>query len=220
MDDKVREILERPFPDDAIRTRKGTFGKELAYAEVHNYIRRLNQAFAGDWSFDVIEHRIMDNEVIVLGRLTVGDIHKTAFGCSAITTARESGEKVSIGDDMKAAASDALKKCSSLLGLGLHLYGLGGEAQPGRGEHTSAVTLPARSRANGSNGKALTSRQYGAILALAEKAGYSEAQVKARILDVYGVPVEKLDRRTASEVITELNNPVNGNGRLAQGGTP
>jgi len=220
MDESTREVLERPFPEDAIRTRKGSFGKELAYAEVHNYIARLNQAFASDWSFDITEHRILDNEVMVLGKLTAGDIHKTAFGCSAITTARESGEKVSLGDDLKAAASDALKKCSSLLGLGLHLYGKGEDARPEKGEQASTVTFPGKKPGNGStkgNGKVLTSRQYGAIVALAEKAGYSEAQLKTRILDAHGSPLEKLDRRTASKVITELNNAANGNGRAAGG---
>ena len=220
MKNEIREVLERPFPPELIRTRKGTFGKELAYAEVHNYVARLNEAFAGDWSFDIIEHRVVDNEVVVLGKLTAGGVHKTAFGCSAITTGRESGEKVSLGDDLKAAASDALKKCSSLVGLGLHLYGKGEDTHPEKGERNSTMTFPGTEPGNGStngNNKLLTSRQYGAIMGLAEKAGYSEAQVKTRILDAYGTPVEKLDRRSASKVITELNNAANGNGRTAGG---
>jgi len=220
MEKNIREILEAPFPEEAIRTRKGTFGRELSYAEVTAYIGRLNQAFAGDWSFDITEHRILDNEVMVLGKLTTGDIHKTAFGCSAVTTARESGEKVSLGDDLKAAASDALKKCCSLLGLGLHLYGKGAAGLPPDEEVDKTVTFPAKTQAAGSdtgNGKVLTSRQFGAIMALAEKAGYSEAEIKTRILDAYGTPVEKLDRRAASKVITELNTAANGNGRAAGG---
>jgi hypothetical protein len=213
MDKTIREILEAPFPDEEIRTRKGTFGKELAYAEVHNYIAKLNLAFAGDWSFDIIEHVIQDNEVMVLGRLTAGDIHKSAFGCSTITTTRESGERVSLGHDLKAAASDALKKCCSLLGLGLHLYGL--ESSPERKEPNGTVPFPGAAKSNQTiNGQLLTSRQYGAIVAIAEKAGYSEAQLKTRILNVHGVPLEKLDRRTASQVISEL---CNGNGRAAGG---
>jgi len=217
MEQSVRDVLENPFPASEIRTRKGTFGKELAYAEVHNYIARLNQAFAGDWSFDIIEHSILDAEVIVLGKLAAGDVHKTAFGSSAITTIRDSGERVSIGDDLKAAASDALKKCSSLLGLGLHLYGMTTTALEPAGRPSETVAFPGGNTHSG-NGNTLTSRQYNAILALAEKAGYSEAQVKTRVLDLHGVPLEKLDRRTASELISELNNKVNGNGRQAQGG--
>ena len=34
----------------------------------------------------------------------------------------KTGKPVSIGDDLKAAATDALKKGASLLGVGLHLY--------------------------------------------------------------------------------------------------
>ena len=213
MDKATREALEQPFPPEQIKTRKGTFGKELAYAEVNNYIARLNEAFAGDWSFDITEHVIQDDEVMVLGKLTAGDIRKSAFGCSTITTTRESGERVSVGHDLKAAASDALKKCCSLLGLGLHLYGL--ESAPERKEPNGTVPFPGPERSNQSyNSKVLTSRQYGAIVAIAEKAGYSEAQLKTRILDVHGVPLEKLDRRTASKVISDLSN---GNGRAAGG---
>ena len=215
MDENARKILERPFPPEAIRTRKGTFGKELSYAEVHNYIARLNQAFAGDWSFDILEHHVLDNEVVVLGKLTAGDNYKTAFGNSAITTTRDGGERVSLGDDLKAAASDSLKKCCSLMGLGLHLYGKGDAAQPRKQEPDTTVPFPGSTKNGGkSNGSTLTSRQLNAIMSLAERAGYSEAEVKTRVLDLYGMPLEKLDRRSASEVIAQLNN---GNGRAAGG---
>jgi hypothetical protein len=204
-------VLECPFPPELIRSRKGTFGKQLDYVEVAYYIKRLNEAFAGAWSFDVLEHRVLDAEVVVLGRLSVGGISKTAFGSSALTTSRETGDKVSVGDDLKAAASDALKKCSSLLGLGLHLYGLADEPMPG-GQETNTVPFPARNDGGDAEkgGRVLTSRQYSAILTLAEKAGYSQAEVKTRVLDIYGIPLEKLGRRTASELITELNAKVNG----------
>jgi len=157
MDKDTREVLERPFPPEQIRTRKGSFGKELEYTEVHNFIARLNQAFAGDWSFDIVEHRLLDNEVVVLGKLAAGEIHKSAFGCSAITTVRESGENVSLGDDLKAAASDALKKCSSLLGLGLHLYGNLNEADtaPPELEPPSPEELERRCRLEMEEGKKL-----------------------------------------------------------------
>ena len=214
MNSESRKILETPFPPEEIRSRKGNFGKSLAYAEVHNYISRLNEAFTGNWSFDIVEHRVMETEVIVLGKLMAGSISKTAFGCSAITTCRDSDEPVSIGDDLKAAASDALKKCSSLLGLGLHLYGKELESAPGPKNMGQMVTFSGPGQSSG-NGNTLTSRQYGAIISLADKGGYTEAQVKTRVLDIYGVPLEKLDRRQASEIISQLNN---GNGK-AMGGT-
>ena len=223
MDEKVRQTLEAPFPNEEIRARKGTFGKELAYAEVHSYIARLNLAFAGDWSFDITEHVIQGNEVVVLGKLTAGDIHKSAFGCSTVTTARDSGERVSVGHDLKAAASDALKKCCSLLGLGLHLYGAQASDQAPAVTVTRAPeskeTPPTASRSTPEGNQAplrISERQLSAILALAKSKGEGEVGVRTRILDLYGSPAEQLTRRQASEVISALNN---GGLRAAGGGS-
>ena len=213
MDKNIREILEAPFPDEEIRTRKGTFGKELAYAEVHNYIARLNIAFAGDWSFDILEHQVLEDEVVVLGRLSAGGITKTAFGGSSITRAKESGEKVSITDDLKGAASDSLKKCSSLLGLGLCLYGAQAANQdshtraPRRSVDVRKGSTPTQDTPEASHSPSrISERQLSAILALAKSKGEGEVSVRTKILDGFGVPVEKLDRRQASEVISALNN--------------
>jgi hypothetical protein len=122
MEKGIRETLERPFPRNLIRSRKGSFGKELLHVEVNHYARRLNEAFGGSWSFHTEHHETYDDEVVVLGKLIAAGIEKTAFGSSAIIKAKETGKPLSIGDDLKAAASDALKKCSSLFGIGLDLY--------------------------------------------------------------------------------------------------
>ena len=224
MDESTREVLERPFPAEQIRTRKGSFGKELAYAEVHNYIARLNEAFAGDWSFDIVEHHIYDDEVVVLGRLTAGAVTKTAFGGSSITRAKDTGDRVSISDDLKSAASDSLKKCSSLLGLGLCLYGASASTPDSHteasrshenGREGSATT---RSTSKGGNGPSrITERQLHAVLSLAESKGDGEVALRTRVLGLYGVPVEQLDRRQASEVISGLNNGGLGDGTGAGG---
>ena len=48
---------------------------------------------------------------------------KCQFGSNKISTSKQ-GEVISIGDDLKAAASDCLKKTATLFGVGLHLYGI------------------------------------------------------------------------------------------------
>ena len=119
-----RELLEKTFSPDQIKQREGNFGKKLDYIEGHNVIHRLNDAFEAEWSFSILKHEILDatDEVIVLGELKAGDVIKTQFGSSRITRARETGEMVSLADDFKAAGTDSIKKCASLLGVGLHLY--------------------------------------------------------------------------------------------------
>ena len=119
-----REILEQPFGPEQIKQREGNFGKTLEYVEGHAVIQRLNDAFDADWSFAMTHHEILKetDEVIVIGELKAGGIVKSQFGSSRITRARETGEIISLADDLKAAATDALKKAATLLGVGLHLY--------------------------------------------------------------------------------------------------
>ena len=116
-----RTVLEKPFAPGQIRQRKGRNGV-LDYVEGHSVIARLNEAFEGAWSFEVAWHEIREDEVLVLGRLTADGIVKTQFGASAVTRDRETRAALSLGDDLKAAATDALKKCATFLGVGLHLY--------------------------------------------------------------------------------------------------
>lgn len=115
------DILEKPFESEIIRTRRGQSGRSFSYVEGADYIRRLNLAFDGQWSFEVVDHTILDREVIVIGRLEAEGITKVSFGGSTITVNSQSGQPVSLADDLKAATTDSLKKAASLFGLGLHL---------------------------------------------------------------------------------------------------
>lgn len=215
MDKNIRDALERAFSTDLVRTRKGSFGKDLSYVEVAHYIRRLNEAFGGDWSFEIVEHRLLDAEAVVLGKLTAGGITKTAFGGSVITVTRESGKPVSLSDDLKAAASDSLKKACSLLGIGLEMYV---DAEPQvKDEPPARPAAVPQSPQPGSN--QLTQRQYRAILGLSAQAGISEIDLGKWVQNSYGVSVDELDRREASDVITKLNQSNNGGNGKAAGGT-
>jgi len=122
-------ILTQKTPRAVIKHRPGPGGKKLSYVEHAWVTSTLNQAFGWAWSWDIVEWRLMPEdfpvEVFVLGKLTIhtarGDLVKSQFGSSAIKRNR-AGEPLSIGDDLKAASSDALKKTASLLGLALDLY--------------------------------------------------------------------------------------------------
>ena len=146
---------------------KVAFGKRLDYIEGHNVIQRLNDAFDGDWSFTLTHHEILKDtdEVIVIGELKAGGIVKSQFGSSRITRAKESGDIISLADDLKAAATDALKKAATLLGVGLHLYRndrpKGEHRQTGyqrdngyrnNGGNGNGNNLPAGGNRNGGNG--------------------------------------------------------------------
>jgi hypothetical protein len=119
-----RALLEKAFEKDEIRQREGNLGKILDYIEGHSVIKRLNDTFEAEWSFTILKHEInIDvDEVFVLGELKAKDIVKTQFGSSKITRDKNTKAIISLADDLKAAATDALKKTATMFGVGLYLY--------------------------------------------------------------------------------------------------
>jgi hypothetical protein len=127
---QVDFLLQRT-PKNEIKERQGRGGLRFSYVE-HGYVtERLNMVFGFNWDFEVVDKQMLEDEVIVEAKLTVRTpagqtIVKTQFGGAEIkrhASGARSGRPLSIADDYKAAASDALKKCASLLGIGLDLYG-------------------------------------------------------------------------------------------------
>ena len=121
----ISQILEYKFRPDQVRNRNG-----LDYVESAAVIQRLNDAFGySGWSFEIVEQKTVEDEVITKGRLTIygpeRSIIKEQIGTHTFSRSRENNEILSRGDTMKASATDALKKCSSLLGIGLHLHSQG-----------------------------------------------------------------------------------------------
>lgn len=133
--DAQRQIMSQSTPIEEVRFRKGRGGKEFPYTDTAYVIRTLNLAFGWDWDFEADNEEILyiypdgvkrPYEARCRGRLTVRvdgkPIIKTQFGSQAIEFLSNSDTPVSLGDAYKGAASDALKKCASLLGISLDLY--------------------------------------------------------------------------------------------------
>ena len=151
------EVLTRPFDPAQIKQREGRGGKMLDYLETHAVITRLNEAFNGAWSFEAVEYKTMEGEIIVKGRLTAQGITKEQFGSNEIHRHKgqdgEKGAPVSIGDDLKSAASDALKKCATLFGIGLELYEKKGQGQTQRPTQQRPAQQADRRPGTGQNGQ-------------------------------------------------------------------
>jgi hypothetical protein len=199
-----RDVLTRPFETGQIKRRQGAHGKELSYVDVAAVITRLNEAFDHEWTFEVTSHEIQENEAIVVGRLTAGGITKMHFGGSSITLDRE-GRVVSIADDLKAAASDALKKCASLLGVALEMYGGAPERQPASGRAANGARPQAAPVAD-----RVTARQLAAIQSACRRKGVSRDQLGDLIGKTGKSALQFLTRGEASEILTELDGQGNG----------
>jgi len=104
-------------------------GVELEYITGEQAISRLNEAFGvANWSFRILEHGINSDadECWALGEITaqIDDrmVVRQQFGSQKVKRSRASGTPLDIGFDLKGAATDALKKCASLLGVALYLW--------------------------------------------------------------------------------------------------
>ncbi len=214
-----KDIIRRAFPADLIRQRIGQGGKTLSYVEVTAVIARLNEG-CDSWSFEIVEHHILEDEVLVVVKLTADGIIKTAFGGSSITRDRD-GRVLSVADDLKSAASDGLKKAASLLGLALELYGgVAEETRPhderaneGRLDERGQGPVPRPPRpVMPAIGDRLTSRQFSAIQSAARRQGIKRDILMNMIDERFRTrELGQLSRRDASSLIAELSE-ANGHG--------
>src|SRR5437764_15008872 len=114
---EVYQRLAAPF-ESTFRDQRG--GVDLEYITGEQCVSRLNQVLGPvGWSFVVREHGLNAeaDEIWVLGELSVTIDGATAvrqqFGSQKIKRARQTGNPLDVGFDLKGATTDALKKCAS-----------------------------------------------------------------------------------------------------------
>lgn len=131
---QLAQILKRT-PAQYIKKRPAKGGGTWDYV-TGGYVRKvLNLMFGWDWDFEILEHAIIGNEAVVKGRLTCRtngkQIVKTQFGNKEIIFKKQTQDEItkgldkiplSIGNDLKAAATDALKKCAAEIGIAADIY--------------------------------------------------------------------------------------------------
>src|SRR5688572_25943973 len=121
----VYSKLAAPF-ESTFRDVRG--GVELEYITGEQCVSRLNEVLGvAGWSFVIKEHGINAeaDECWALGEISANFggtiVVRQQFGSQKVKRSRSSGNPLDIGFDLKGAATDALKKCASLLGVGLYL---------------------------------------------------------------------------------------------------
>ena len=124
---QLKHILKRT-PKNYIKQRPAKGGGTWSYV-TGGYVKKcLNLMFGWDWDFEIIDERIEleAKEVIVKGRLTCRSngrtIVKMQYGNKDIIFRKGTTTPLSIGNDMKSAATDALKKCASEIGIAADIY--------------------------------------------------------------------------------------------------
>jgi hypothetical protein len=133
---KQLAIILKRTPKQYVKKRPAKGGGEWEYV-TGGYVKKcLNLMFGWDWDFEIVDENIMieAKEVVVKGKLTCRSggktIVKMQYGNKDIMFRVNwvDGKKVptniplSVGNDMKAAATDALKKCAAEIGIAADIY--------------------------------------------------------------------------------------------------
>jgi hypothetical protein len=117
--------------------RPGLGGKKFKYIKGAEVIHRLNEVFKGEWSLEIKDVMVENDDILVHVRLTVWEdrgsdkpervIIKEQFGSATVKrydSGPRKGHIVDYGNAFKSATTDGIKKAASLLGVGLYLYDL------------------------------------------------------------------------------------------------
>lgn len=201
------DILTRDFPAQAIKYREGGGGKRMAYLETQTVVRRLNEATENSWDFRVTRFEWHGDLLIATGEMTL-----PGLGTRAGTGVQRVHEKSE--DLVKGAASDCLKNCARLFGVGLSLYGpdyesgeiAAPQASPQRTE-SPRPNEPARVASDDPN--AATDAQKRKLLAMGRALkGWDAEQVKGDIRARYMQDGRTFTKQDASDLITEWQTEV------------
>lgn len=147
-EEHVKKVVKEKLDKSWIKTRKQG-GTTLSYIGGHTVIHLLNKAFGFGWSFEIVREDVVESVpkpatewvnrrkeykrdsngqiimeaqppvVKVLGRLSVpGYGVKEQYGSKVLIGGATEQESA-----FKSASTDAMKKCASLFGIGLELWG-------------------------------------------------------------------------------------------------
>lgn len=106
---------------------------------------------------------------------------------------------LSAGDAYKSAATDSLKKCASLVGLGLYLHSDDLTDAP---DEKPAEEKPVKPTAD--HRERLTQKQLSAIWSMGRGLKLSAEAVRKRSVEMFNVQPEQLSKSDASAFISKL----------------
>jgi len=126
--DQMLKIFQRT-PVEHIYSRPAKGGGQWTFVTGVYVKKILNYVFGFLWDFEVKDKGREGDQVWVLGRLTIKNdqgvamIVKEQFGRADVKFKKGTEIPLDYGNDLKAASTDALKKCASELGIASDIYG-------------------------------------------------------------------------------------------------
>lgn len=183
--------LSRPFAGDSVRTRQGRSGEQWEYITIEDVVGRLNEVLQDGWSFEVVSIDEEEEEIVVLGKMTIGGSVRMQVGRKK-RGYKTDGDPISLGEDKKSAISDCLKKCATVFGVGL--------SDGDEGESRSSNGGPER----------ITESQLKMIDKKRVDLGMSGDAIDGIAKKLYKMSVRDLDKVQGADIVKVLNHLGNG----------
>ena len=128
-----RQILSiiSKTPISEIKKRPGKGNTTLYYVTGSWMKKKLNYTFGFMWDFNIVDKGRDGDFIWVQGKLTIKHpntlavlVTKEQFGGAEVKYRRDTKQPLDLGNDYKAAATDALKKCAADLGIASDVYSI------------------------------------------------------------------------------------------------
>jgi len=122
------DILKKLYETFVLSSRKGTGGMTFKYVPNEDVINRMNSVFSGNWSTEIRDKEVIDDQVVVEVLVSVTDpaenivYRHTGFGSQQImryNSGPNQGKIIDIGNAYKGALAKAIVNACTRWGVGL-----------------------------------------------------------------------------------------------------
>jgi len=129
MQKDILDALYKPFD---LKARPGQGGQTFRYVPSDDVVDRMNQVFRGNWSTEVMEREVIEDQILIRVRVVVKDpmdqdsmvYWQEGYASQAIARFNQgvkSGQIIDLGNSYKSAMSKAIKTAVARWGVGLYL---------------------------------------------------------------------------------------------------
>lgn len=139
-----KEILEELYKPFELKARPGQGNQTFKYVPSDDIVDRMNRVFMGNWSTEVIEKEVIEDQILIRVRVYATDpsnadskMHwQEGYASQPIarfTQGPKSNKIIDIGNSYKSAMSKAIKTAVAKWGVGLYLEGGSDSEESGTG---------------------------------------------------------------------------------------
>jgi hypothetical protein len=124
-----KEVLEKLYAPLPVKERDGAAGKKFKYVASEAVIDRMNKVFEGNWSVEILDREVMQDQILIKARVTVRDSGNFNYSQEAYashplakyTDGPKAGQIIDAGNSFRSATSKAIKAAVARWGVGLYL---------------------------------------------------------------------------------------------------